>query len=172
MTGGLVQHGDTPQWFMMIPTVDPIIVPLPSLGHRQFCVAGLARGHPDSGGAAIMGVPLPHPVLPLLCGHVGRRRAHRTMTLGSVCCLCIASRCGCRPASGMSTPSRCGAWCTADVNGVATLVGHNGCAILCVAIAVVGPTLVTPDDREVWEDEGAIRLYLLVYLCRCSGRLL
>ena len=24
-----------------------------------------------------------------------------------VCCLCIASRCGCRPASGMSTPSRC-----------------------------------------------------------------
>ena len=26
---------------------------------------------------------------------------------GCACCLCIASRCGCRPASGMSTPSRC-----------------------------------------------------------------
>ena len=39
-------------------------------------------------------------------GHVGRRRAHSTMTL-TVCCLFIASRCGCRPASGMSTPSRC-----------------------------------------------------------------
>ena len=25
---------------------------------------------------------------------------------GCVCCLCIASRCGCKPASGMSTPSR------------------------------------------------------------------
>ena len=27
--------------------------------------------------------------------------------LGCVCCLCLASRCGCRPASGVSTPSRC-----------------------------------------------------------------
>ena len=45
---------------MMSPTVIPIVVPLPSLGHREICVAGLARGHPDSGEAAIMGVPLPH----------------------------------------------------------------------------------------------------------------
>ena len=50
----------------MIPTVVPIVVLLPSLGHRQFCVAGLARGHPDRGEAAIMGVPLPHLVLPAL----------------------------------------------------------------------------------------------------------
>ena len=164
---------------MMIPTVVPIVVPLPSLGHRQFCVAGLARGHPDSGEAAIMGVPLPHLVLPL-SGCLGRRtptRATRGEARGHwsvlaqnpllmhpllflpldfssvwcdlarwwtgphclcagvctfpsgvvrsrcvvdmwvaeghtarlrwlcVCCLFIASRCGCRPASGMSTPS-------------------------------------------------------------------
>ena len=50
----------TPHWYMTIPTVTPIAVPLPSLDHRQICVAGLARGHPDSGEAAIMGVPLPH----------------------------------------------------------------------------------------------------------------
>ena len=156
-TGRLVHHGDSPQCSRMTPAVAPIVVPSPSLGHRQFCYTGLARRHPDSGGAAIMGVPLPHLVLPLLCGHVGRRRAHRTMTLGSVCCLYIASRCGCRPASGMSTPSRGGAWCTADANCVATLVGRNGSARLCVVTAVVEPTLVTPDDREVWEDEGAVR---------------
>ena len=30
---------------MMIPTAHPIVVPLPSLDHRRFCVAGLARGH-------------------------------------------------------------------------------------------------------------------------------
>ena len=62
---------------MMIRTVDPIVVPLPSLGHRQFCVAGLARGHPDSGGAAIMGVPLPHIVLPL-SGCLSRHTPTRT----------------------------------------------------------------------------------------------
>ena len=50
---------------MMIPTAHPIVVPLPSLDHRRIFVVGLARGHPDSGGAAIMGVPLPHLVLPL-----------------------------------------------------------------------------------------------------------
>ena len=61
---------------MMTPTVVPIVVPLPSLGHRQFCVAGLARGHPDSGGAAIMGVPSPHIVLPL-SGCLSRRTPTR-----------------------------------------------------------------------------------------------
>ena len=75
-TGGLVQHGDTPQWPMMIPTVVPIIVPLPSLDHRQFCVAGLARGHPDSGGTGIMGAPLPHLVMPL-SGCLSRRTPTR-----------------------------------------------------------------------------------------------
>ena len=52
------------QWFMMIPVVASLVVPLPSVGHRQFGVAGLASGHHDSGGAAIMGPPLPHIVLP------------------------------------------------------------------------------------------------------------
>ena len=166
---------------MMIPTAHPIVVPLPSLVHRQFCVAGLARGHPDSGEAAIMGVPLPHLVLPL-SGCLNRRtptkatrseaRGHRSvlaqnpllmhpllfsflgLVVGSVCpremvewspmclrccgytpcrgsfdrvtlwtcgslkgtqrddlgcvCVCwlrIVSRCGCRPASAMPTPS-------------------------------------------------------------------
>ena len=72
---------------MTIPVVEPIVVPLPSLGHRKFCVAGLARGHPDSGEAAIMGVPLPHLVLPLsgcLSRHTptratrGEARGHRS----------------------------------------------------------------------------------------------
>ena len=165
---------------MTIPTVAPIVVPLPSLGHRKICGAGLARGHPDSGEAAIMGVPLPHLALPLSGCLIrrtptratrGEARGHRSalaqnpllmyplpspsfglvvglvcprhmvdwpqcvcvvvaapclvspdgVTLwtcgspkgtqldghGSVCWLCIASRCWCRPASGMSTPFRC-----------------------------------------------------------------
>ena len=61
---------------MMIPTVAPIVMPLPSLGHRKFCVAGFARDTPDSGGAAIMGVPLPHLVLPL-SGCLSRRTPTR-----------------------------------------------------------------------------------------------
>ena len=165
---------------MMNLTSDPIVGPLPSLGHRQFCVADLARGHLDSGGAAIMGVLLPHLVLPL-SGCLSRRtptratrgeaRGHRSvlaqnplfmhpllfpffgLVVGMVCprhmvdwpqCVCAAvaaflpdfvrwryfvdmwvaeghtarlpwlcvmfvhrPRCGCRPASGMSTPPRC-----------------------------------------------------------------
>ena len=72
---------------MTIPVVEPIVLPLPSLGHRKFCAAGLARGHPDSGEAAIMGVPLPHLVLPLsgcLSRHTptraprGEARGHRS----------------------------------------------------------------------------------------------
>ena len=71
----------------MTPTAHPIVVHLPSLGHRKICVAGLARGHPDSGEAAIMGVPLPHLVLPLsrcLSRHTptratqGEARGHRS----------------------------------------------------------------------------------------------
>ena len=46
---------------MMTPTSVPIVMPLPSLGHRQICIAGLARGHPDRGEAAIMGVPFALP---------------------------------------------------------------------------------------------------------------
>ena len=64
MTGGPVHHGDTPLTHDD-PDCRPTVMLLPSLGHRKICVAGLARGHPDSGEAAIMGVPLPHLVLPL-----------------------------------------------------------------------------------------------------------
>ena len=207
---------------MITPTVDPIVLHLPSLGHRRCCVAGLTRGTPDSSEAAIMGVPLPHLVLPL-SGCLSRRtptratrgeaRGHRSVlaqnsllmypslflpsdrssvwcvlaiwwigpnvfallwlhsclvlydgvTLwtcgspkgtqhddpGSVCCLCIASRCGCRPASGMSTPSRCRALVHSRCQWCRDRLGHIGSARLCVcvSIAVVGPTMVTPEDR-------------------------
>ena len=40
-----------------------------------------------------------------------------------------------------------GAWYTAGVNGGATLLGTMVPARLCVLIAVVEPTLVTPDGR-------------------------
>ena len=63
VTGGSVHHGDTPLTHGD-PDCRPLVVPLPSLGHRKFCVACLARGHPGSGEAAIMGVPVPHIVLP------------------------------------------------------------------------------------------------------------
>ena len=54
------------------------------------------------------------------------------------------------------TVAMSGPWYTAGANGGATLLGTRVPAILCVSIAVVGPTLVTPDGREDWEDEGAI----------------
>ena len=47
-----------------------------SLDHQRFCDAGLVRGHIDSGGAVIMGVPLPHLVLPL-SGCLSRRTPTR-----------------------------------------------------------------------------------------------
>ena len=75
---------------------------------------------------------------------------HTSRWSGSVCWLYITFRCGCRPASGMSTPSRCRAlvhnrcqWCR-DRLGRMVL---RGCVCVCVAIAVVGPTMVTPQDR-------------------------
>ena len=42
------------------------------------------------------------------------------------------------------------------------------CEVVRVAIAVVEPTLVTPDGREGWEDEGTILWHSLVGLCRCG----
>ena len=39
----------------------------------------------------------------------------------------------------------------------------RGC--VCVPIAVVQPTLVTPDGREAWEEEGATLWHSLVGLC-------
>ena len=60
-----------------------------------------------------------------------------------------------------------GPWCTACVNGVATVLGTlvlRGC--VCVAIAVVGPTMVTQRVGEGWEDEATIRWCSFVYLGR------
>ena len=81
-------------------------------------------------------------------------------------------RCGCRPASGMSTPSRCrvlvhcrGQWCRDSL-------GNNGSARLCVCgnrgrRAHIGyPKMV----GEGWEDEGTIRWHSCGYLCRCGDR--
>ena len=67
---------------MMTLTAHPIVTLLPSVGHRRFCVAGLARGPPDSGGAAIMGVHLPHLVLPLWGGGCLSKRTPTRATRG------------------------------------------------------------------------------------------
>ena len=189
---------------MMIPTVDPIVVPLPSLGHRQFCVAGLARGHRSAlAQNSLLMYPLRFPSFGLVVGLVcprhivdwpqcvcaavaaslpgfARWRYFVDMWVAEghtarwpwlcVCCLFIASRCGCRPASGMHTPSRCRAWCTAGVNGVATVLGtmvlrgcvcgnrgrraHNG----------------YPSGSGRLGDGCSYRSYPLVYLCRCGVR--
>ena len=40
--------------------------------------------------------------------------------------------------------------------------------MLCVAIAAVGPTVVTPEDRGGLGNEGTIRWHFLVHLCRCG----
>ena len=106
-------------------------------------------------------------------GHVGHRRTHSTMTLAvCVCCLRRASRCGCRPASGMSTQSRCRAWYTARCQWCRDPLGNNGSARLCVAIAVVGAQWLPQRIGEAREDEGTSWWYLLVHLRRCGGGLL
>ena len=76
----------------------------------------------------------------LLCGHVGRRRAHSAIVRDvCVCCLPIASRCGCRSMSGMPTPSRCVVAVHDQMSVVLRPHGHNGSARSWLAIAVVGP---------------------------------
>ena len=42
------------------------------------------------------------------------------------------------------------------------------CEVVSVVVAVVRATMVTPEGREAWEDEGTIWSYLLVYLRRCG----
>ena len=80
VVGWFVQHGDTPgdTRFSRLPPT-PTVVPLPSMGHRQCCVVGLTREHPDSGGAAIMGVPLPHIVCTPTRATRGEARGHRSV---------------------------------------------------------------------------------------------
>ena len=65
-----------------------------------------------------------------------------------VWCLFIASRCGCRPVSGMSAPSRCRVSVHNRLSMVLRPHGHNGSARSWLAIAVVGATMVTPADRR------------------------
>ena len=43
------------------------------------------------------------------------------------------------------------------------------CEVVCVATAVVGPTMVTPEGRGGLGDDGTIWSYFLVYLRRCGG---
>ena len=42
------------------------------------------------------------------------------------------------------------------------------CEVVSVAVAVVRPTMVTPEGREGWGDEGTIWSYFFVYLRRCG----
>ena len=83
----------------------------------------------------------------LLGGHVGHRRAHSEIAL-YVCVVCASAR-GVGVDRRRACPHRLdvGPWYTAGVNGGATLLETMGPARLCVSIAVVGPTLVTPDGR-------------------------
>ena len=151
----------------------PIVMRLPSLGHRRFCVAGLARGHPDSGGAAIMGVPLHHLVLSL-SGCLGRRtptraprgeaRGHRSVSAQNCLLMCPLlflpldwSSVWCVLARWWTGPpiafallwvhscrvsfGRASLWTCGSLQGT-----QRDCEVVCVAIAVVGPTMVTPED--------------------------
>ena len=70
--------------------------------------------------------------------------------MGLVLCVVCASPIGVGVDRRRACPHRrdVGPWWTADVNGVATVVGTmvlRGC--VCVAIAVVGATMVIPQDR-------------------------
>ena len=64
-----------------------------------------------------------------------------------VCCLFIASRCGCRPASGMSTPSRC----RASAHNQMSVALCPSCALWLCEFAIDDQsgrtTMVTPADR-------------------------
>ena len=61
---------------MMSPTVIPIVVPLTNWAIAKCALLVWQGDTPDSGEAAIMGVPLPHLVLPL-SGCLGRRTPTR-----------------------------------------------------------------------------------------------
>ena len=61
---------------MTIPIVAPIVVPLPHWAIANVALLVWQGDTPDSGGAAIMGVPLPHLVLPL-SGCLSRRTPAR-----------------------------------------------------------------------------------------------
>ena len=88
---------------------------------------------------------------------------------GSVCCLCIASRCGCRPASGMSTPSRCRGPGTQQVSMVVRPSWEQWFLRGCVCQSRSSdPHWLPQMVGEGWEDEGATLWHSLVGLCRCG----
>ena len=93
---------------------------------------------------------------------------------GSVCCLCIASRCGCRPASGMSTQSRCRALVHSQVPMVSRPAWAQWfCEVVCVwQSRLSDPQWLPQRVGEAWEDEGPIWSYFLVDLRRCADGLL
>ena len=177
---------------MTIPTVAPIVVSLPSLGHRKFCVAGLARGHPDSGEAAIMGVPLPHLVLPLagcLSRHTparatrGEARGHRSalaqdplrmyplpfpsfgLVVGLVCPRHMVDwpQCVC------AVVSRCRGPGTQQVPMVVRPSWEQRFLRGCVCQSrSFNPPWSPQMVGEVWEDEGTTLRHSFVGLSRCG----
>ena len=91
---------------------------------------------------------------------------------GSLCCLCIASRCGCRPASGLLTQSRCRALVHRRCQWCRDRLGHNGLARLCVCVwqsRSSGPQWLSPRVGRLG-DNCSVRSCPLVYLCRCGYR--
>ena len=151
---------------------------------------------PDSGGAAIMGVPLPHLVLPL-SGCLSRppRQGQHEVRQGDTGQFSTELFVDVPPSfsflwtcrlSGVSSPYgglapmclRCcvamsGPWYTAGANGGATLLGTMVLARLCVCQSrPSNPHWLPQSVGEAPEDEGTIRLHCLVYLCRFGDRYL
>ena len=107
-----------------------------------------------------------------LCGHVGRRRTHSTMAL--VLCVVCASPLGVGVDRRRVCPHRrgFGPWCTAGVNGVATVLGT-----MVLRGSVCGNRGRRayngyPSGSGRFGDDCSFRSYPLVYLCRCGARLL
>ena len=70
---------------------------------------------------------------------------------GCVCCLCIASRCGCRPASCVTTPLRCRALVHSKCQWCRDRLRHNGPARLCVwQSRSSGPQWLSLRIGEAW----------------------
>ena len=107
----------------------------------------------------------------LLCGHVGRRRTHSMMAL-ALCVVC-ASHLGVGVDRRRVCPHRrdVGPWCTAGANGVATVLGTmvlRGCVCVWQSRSS-GPQWLFLRIGEIGDD-CSVRLYPLVYLCRCGVR--
>ena len=104
-----------------------------------------------------------------LCGHVGRRRTHSTMAL--VLCVVCASPLGVGVDRRRICPHRrdVGPWCTAGVNGVATVLGTMVLRCCVWQSRSSGPQWL-PSGSGRLGDDCSVRSYPLVYLCRCGAR--